>query len=211
MTRQRYSAREMALDSSRLIEHLGHERVDIMGYSMGARLTALLGIHHPQQARSLVIARAGGQHDRTACSELAGDCRRACARLHWPRRRGSRAGPSALLPSRRSRTWKRWRPACRRTGCLVSREELGAIKAPALIVAGEEDTVAGPVDPLVEAMPGCGRRGAARPRPHEGGGRQDLQALGTGLSGQAAMTAKQTNRVYRCPRQPDRGRHSSGR
>ena len=56
----RYTSPEMARDSSRLIEHLGHEKVDVMGYSMGARLSAMLGIHHADQVRSLVLGGLAG-------------------------------------------------------------------------------------------------------------------------------------------------------
>ena len=56
----RYTSAEMARDSSRLIDHLGHERVDVMGYSMGARLSAMLGIHHSEQVRSLVLGGLAG-------------------------------------------------------------------------------------------------------------------------------------------------------
>ncbi|MCK5551391.1 MAG: alpha/beta fold hydrolase, partial [Hyphomicrobiaceae bacterium] len=48
-----YGAALMAEDARRLLDHLNIETADIMGYSMGARISAFLAIAHPQRARSL--------------------------------------------------------------------------------------------------------------------------------------------------------------
>ena len=54
-----YGAPEMAEDARRLLDHLGIERADVMGYSMGARIAAFLVFKHPERGRSLVLAGAG--------------------------------------------------------------------------------------------------------------------------------------------------------
>ena len=54
-----YGAPEMAEDARRLLDHLGIERADVMGYSMGARIAAFLVFKHPERVRSLVLAGAG--------------------------------------------------------------------------------------------------------------------------------------------------------
>ncbi|MHA1573804.1 MAG: alpha/beta fold hydrolase, partial [Alphaproteobacteria bacterium] len=54
-----YGAPLMAEDARRLLDHLNIEAADIMGYSMGARISAFLAIAHPQRARSLVFAGLG--------------------------------------------------------------------------------------------------------------------------------------------------------
>src|SRR5688572_14317943 len=51
-----YSAALMADDAYRLIQHLGHEHSAIMGYSMGARIAALLAIDHAQQVTAAVFS-----------------------------------------------------------------------------------------------------------------------------------------------------------
>jgi pimeloyl-ACP methyl ester carboxylesterase len=54
-----YGAPNMAEDARRLLEHLGIERADVMGYSMGARIGTFLALTHPARARSLVLGGVG--------------------------------------------------------------------------------------------------------------------------------------------------------
>jgi len=49
---------QMADDTAELIRHLGLERPDVVGYSMGAGVTLQLGMRHPDAARRLVAASA---------------------------------------------------------------------------------------------------------------------------------------------------------
>ena len=48
----------MADDTAALLRHLGIERADIFGYSMGASVGLALGIRHPELVRKLVFASA---------------------------------------------------------------------------------------------------------------------------------------------------------
>jgi pimeloyl-ACP methyl ester carboxylesterase len=52
----------------------------------------------------------------------------------------------------------------------ISTDELGRIACPVLVVAGETDEIAGPVEPLVAAIPGA--RGLTLP------GRDHMKAVG---------------------------------
>ena len=49
----------MAEDVRALLDHLGLERADVMGYSMGARITAFLALEHPERVRSVVLGGLG--------------------------------------------------------------------------------------------------------------------------------------------------------
>jgi pimeloyl-ACP methyl ester carboxylesterase len=55
----RYSAPMMAEDARRLLDHLAIARADVMGYSMGARITAFLALAHPERVRSAIFAGLG--------------------------------------------------------------------------------------------------------------------------------------------------------
>src|SRR3990172_7348195 len=46
-----YHTAVMAEDVRALLDHLGFERADIMGYSMGARIAAFLAVKHPDRVR----------------------------------------------------------------------------------------------------------------------------------------------------------------
>ena len=56
-----YHSALMAADAARLLDHLGIERADAMGYSMGARIAAFLALANPHRVRRLVL---GGLGDR---------------------------------------------------------------------------------------------------------------------------------------------------
>ena len=49
----------MAEDARRLFDHLGIQRADIMGYSMGARIAAFFVFKYPERARSVIFAGLG--------------------------------------------------------------------------------------------------------------------------------------------------------
>src|SRR5262245_59092886 len=51
-----YAGPAMAEDARRLLDHLGIKRADVMGYSMGARITAFLALAHPDRVRSAIFA-----------------------------------------------------------------------------------------------------------------------------------------------------------
>ena len=54
-----YHSAIMAEDVRALINHLGLSRTDVMGYSMGARITAFLALSHPDRVRSAVLGGLG--------------------------------------------------------------------------------------------------------------------------------------------------------
>src|SRR5256885_12487113 len=54
-----YHIGTMAGDVSALMDHLSIERADIMGYSLGSRMTALLALEQPQRLRSAILGGIG--------------------------------------------------------------------------------------------------------------------------------------------------------
>ena len=54
-----YGSDVMAEDARRLLDHLGIARADVMGYSMGARITAFLALAHPGRVRSALLGGLG--------------------------------------------------------------------------------------------------------------------------------------------------------
>ncbi len=54
-----YSPQIMAEDARRLLDYLGIGAACVMGYSMGARITAVLGLNHPDRVRSAVFGGLG--------------------------------------------------------------------------------------------------------------------------------------------------------
>src|SRR6478672_6479320 len=54
-----YHSATMADDVRALLDHLGLARADVMGYSMGARITANLALAHPDRLRSVILGGVG--------------------------------------------------------------------------------------------------------------------------------------------------------
>ena len=54
-----YHSATMADDVRALLDHLKIERADVMGYSMGARITAFLAVTHPERVRSAIFGGLG--------------------------------------------------------------------------------------------------------------------------------------------------------
>ncbi|MGN6461655.1 MAG: alpha/beta fold hydrolase [Pseudolabrys sp.] len=54
-----YHTDRMASDVEALLDHLGIAQADVMGYSMGARITAFLALRAPQRVRSAILGGLG--------------------------------------------------------------------------------------------------------------------------------------------------------
>jgi pimeloyl-ACP methyl ester carboxylesterase len=54
---------QMGDDGAELLRHLGHERADVVGYSMGGGAALQLAIRHPELVRRLVVISAGYRYD----------------------------------------------------------------------------------------------------------------------------------------------------
>ncbi len=54
-----YGAPAMAEDARRLLDQLGIEKTDVLGYSMGARIAAFLTFAHPERVRSVIFGGLG--------------------------------------------------------------------------------------------------------------------------------------------------------
>jgi pimeloyl-ACP methyl ester carboxylesterase len=147
-----YSASIMADDAFRLLEHLKIERADVMGYSMGARISAFLTMAHPTHIRravfaglaSRMITGVGGSEEIALAMEAE-----SVAEVGDRGARGFRIFADSTKSDRRALA------ACIRSSRVkISAEALAEIKVPVLVVAGDLDEVAGNVAELVCAIPG---------------------------------------------------------
>jgi pimeloyl-ACP methyl ester carboxylesterase len=147
-----YEAAEMAEDARRLLDHLSLERCLVMGYSMGARITAFLTIRHPSRVKAAVFAGLASNmiHGVTGGAEIA---------------RGLEAASLADVTDLGAKAFRYFAEQTRSdlkalAACIKSSREkitaqmLGQIHVPVLVVAGDQDTVSGEVAPLVAAIPG---------------------------------------------------------
>jgi pimeloyl-ACP methyl ester carboxylesterase len=141
----------MASDAAALLTYLGIERAHVMGYSMGARVSAFLALSHPDKVATLVFGGLGiglvggvGDWDPIADALLADDP----AGIAHARGRMFRAFADQTRSDRRALA-----------ACIIgsrdelSEDEVSRIAQPTLIAVGTKDDIAGSAEDLAELMP----------------------------------------------------------
>lgn len=148
-----YHIGTMAGDVSGLMDHLNIARADMMGYSMGGRITAYLGQRNPERLRTAILGGIGMGliEDVGRPGENVADALEAAslADVTDPVGRTFRAFADQTRSDRRALA------ACMRgSRRLMTREEAAAISVPTLIAVGTTDDIAGSAQRLAEVIPG---------------------------------------------------------
>lgn len=148
-----YGAPSMAEDGRRLLDHLGIERADVMGYSMGARIAAFLVLAHPERVRSVVFGGLGINMVRgmVGSGPLASaleaprveDVVNDTARSFRAFAEFTRSDLKALAACMRGPREK------------IPAEVLARIAVPALVVVGSQDVIGGSGAELAKLIPGA--------------------------------------------------------
>ncbi len=148
-----YQPAAMMEDARRLLDHLGIARADVMGYSMGARITAFLALAHPQRLRSAIFGGLGGNMIRP----MAGTGPIA------------HALEAASIEEVSNPTARTFRAFAEKTGsdlralaaCIrgsrdpISRDMVAKIACPVLVATGSEDVIGGAAEELARLIPGA--------------------------------------------------------
>jgi pimeloyl-ACP methyl ester carboxylesterase len=148
-----YEAPMMAEDSRRLIEHLGLGQVDVLGYSMGARIAAFLAINHPEKVGKVVFGGLG-----MGMVKGVGDPEAIAQALEAP--------SLADVEGVRGRAFRKFAEsaggdlkalaACMRSARQrISPEQVGSLRCPVLVAVGTDDDVAGSASELAALIPGA--------------------------------------------------------
>lgn len=148
-----YGAPVMAEDARRLLDHLGLDQVDVMGYSMGARISAFLTLNHPQRVRRAIFGGLGyGMVNGVGDPE--------------PIARGLEADCLADVPDRTGRAFRAFAEqtksdrkalaACIRSSRQkITEEDVARIRRPVLVAVGTKDDIAGSPEDLAALIPGA--------------------------------------------------------
>ena len=148
-----YGAPLMAEDARRLMDHLAIARADVMGYSMGARITAFLALEYPQRVRSAIFGGLGGNMVRP----MAGTGPVA------------HALEAASIDAVVNPTARTFRAFAEKTGsdlkalaaCIrgsrepITREMVATLSCPVLVATGTEDVIGGSAEELAALIPGA--------------------------------------------------------
>lgn len=146
-----YTPSKMASDAVALLDHLGIERAHVMGYSMGARVSAFLALAAPERVATLVFGGLGigmvdgvGDWDPIASALLAEDP----GTITHPRGKSFRAFAD------QTRSDKRALAACITTSReLLTEDDMSRITQPTLVAVGTTDDIGGSASELASLMP----------------------------------------------------------
>ena len=146
-----YSSPIMAEDAYRLIGHLGIERCHIMGYSMGARISAFLAMSHPDRIAKVVFGGMGANMVRG----MAGTGPVAAA-LEAPSL-DDVTNPTArtfrIFAEQTKSDLKALAACIRSSRAPITAEMVATISNEVLVAVGEDDVIAGPAEDLAKLMP----------------------------------------------------------
>jgi pimeloyl-ACP methyl ester carboxylesterase len=148
---EQYSIEIQAGDVLALMDHLKFERADIMGYSMGGRITAYLARNQPERLRSAILGgigigliKGGGPGENVAraleapsLDDVTDPVGRTFRAFADQTRSDRRALAACLRGSRR----------------LMTEQEAAGIAVPVLIAVGTMDEIAGSADELGKIIP----------------------------------------------------------
>jgi pimeloyl-ACP methyl ester carboxylesterase len=146
-----YSIEILAADVIALMDHLGIERADIMGYSLGSRITAVLARNRPRRLRSAILGgigigliKGGGPGENVARALEAP----SLEDVTDPVGRTFRAFADQTRSDRRALV------ACLRGSReLMTERQAAGITVPVLIAVGTNDEIAGSADQLGKIIP----------------------------------------------------------
>ena len=148
---QLYYAHEMAEDARRLLDHLSIEQCPLLGYSMGARISAFMALRHPGRVTAAVCGGMGlnlisGLEDseeiiEALTAESLDDVTSKIGRqfrIFADHNKADRAALAACMINSREP---------------MAEADVRRITVPVLVANGAEDTMAGPAEPLAALLP----------------------------------------------------------
>jgi pimeloyl-ACP methyl ester carboxylesterase len=147
-----YHIGTMAGDALALMDHLGIAQPDIMGYSLGGRITALLARYHAERVRRAIfggigigLISGGGPGENVAKALEAPSIDSVSDKM----------GRTFRAFADQTRSDRRALAACLRgSRRLMTKDEAAAITVPVLIAVGTKDDIAGSAHQLAAIIPG---------------------------------------------------------
>lgn len=148
-----YHIGTMAEDVVALMDHLGIKRADLMGYSMGGRIAAMVTLRHPERVRSTILGGIG-----IALVKGAGLTENIVQALEAPSiaEVSDPVGRKFRAFSDQTKSDRFALAACMRGSRQpVTAAEVSAIRTPVLIAVGTKDDIAGSARELAALIPGA--------------------------------------------------------
>lgn len=148
-----YGRDTMAADVVRLLDHLGIDEADLMGYSMGGGLALRLLVARPERFNAVVAAGVGesllgeGERGPEIAEALEADDLEAV--------RTQRGREFRIFAENRDNDLGALAAVQRARGPGPDADSLAEASLPTLVIAGDEDDLVGRPEPLAAAIPGA--------------------------------------------------------
>ncbi len=146
-----YGAPAMAEDARRLLDHLKIGSADVMGYSMGARITAFLTLNHPDRVNRAIFSGLGyGMITGIGDPEPIVAALEAASLMDVT----DRTGRAFRAFAEQTKSDRKALAACMRSSRQkISEDDVSRITNPVLVAVGTSDEIAGSPHQLAALMP----------------------------------------------------------
>ena len=152
-----YGRDDLVGDLGALMDHLGLQRADLMGYSMGARLALQMALAHPGRVSNLIVGGIGGRMLQPPPGPAPSMSMAEAMRAEDPETITEKTMKGFRLFAEQQGEDRLALAAFSegRGGAVLTEADLAAISAPTLVVAGSRDEMAGDPQALADAIPGA--------------------------------------------------------
>lgn len=145
-----YTAKAMAVDVANLVDHLGLGSAVVMGYSMGARISAFATVDAPSRVRAVVFGGLGINMVRGMTNSddiIAGLLAPTLSEITHKTARQFR-----IFAEHTGSDLKALAACMAASRIRISENDLKTIKVPALVAVGSDDEIGGAPEPLAQLM-----------------------------------------------------------
>ncbi len=146
-----YGAPVMAEDARHLLDHLSIPEAHIMGFSMGARISAFLALAHPARVKSLVFGGLGINMVRGLAG--TGPIARALEAESLDEVTNPTARTFRIFAEQTRSDLKALAACIRSSRAPISADMVSLIRAPVLVAVGSDDVVGGSPEELAALIP----------------------------------------------------------
>jgi pimeloyl-ACP methyl ester carboxylesterase len=151
-----YGRDELIGDLVRLLDHLEIGRADLMGYSMGARLSLQMALAHPDRVANLMVGGIGGRMFEPPKTPATTMTMAEAMRVDDPEKITEKTMKGfRLFADQQGEDRLALAAFTEGRNVALAKDDLATIAAPTLVVAGARDEMAGDPQGLANIIPGA--------------------------------------------------------